>query len=223
MSEHVSALVLDSMAAGLPVEGEARAHVDACAQCSGAVVARKAASVAFLERPEARRRLGLLQSQVVVATERPAMPWWVKVFAFAVPVAVALVLVMRLGSPGGGDRVKGAAELVVLLDGGAVTSVPVGSAVTLAMGGGGAAYAAVLSVDESGGVDIVWPVKGDRSQRLEGGAREKLAEFQVTPGSLTLRAFLSEESVSLDELVRAMPDGGAAGTKTVSTRLEVTP
>ncbi len=223
MSEHVSPLVLDSVAAGLPVEAEARAHVAECAQCAGAVVARKAASAAFLERPEARRRLGILQSQVVVAAERPAMAWWVKVLAFAVPVAVALVLVMRVGALGGGDRVKGAAELMVLLDGGAVTSVPVGSAVTLAMGGGGAAYAAVLSVDESGGVDIVWPVKGDRSQRLEGGAREKLAEFQVTPGSLTLRAFLSDESMSLDALLRAMPDGGAVGTRTVSMRLEVTP
>ncbi len=223
MSEHLSALVLDSLAAGLPVEADAQAHADGCAQCSAAVVARRAASAAFLARPEARRRLGILQSQVVVAAERPAMAWWVKVLAFAVPVAVAFALVLRLGSPGDKDRVKGAAELTVLFDGGVVTSVPAGSAVTLALGGGGAAYAAVLSVDEQGGVDIVWPVQGERSMRVEGGAREKLAEFQVTPGSVTLRAFLTNEPMALQELLRAMPDGGVAGARTVSMHLEVTP
>jgi hypothetical protein len=120
----------------------------------------------------------------------------------------------------GGDRVKGGAAVMVLLDGGQVTSAPLGSHVTLAVGNAGAAYCAVLSYDVNGQADIAWPAKGDLSGRLEGGPRERLAEFEVTPGSLTLRAFLTEQAVPLDALVR---EGGVRGATVVETRLEVTP
>lgn len=224
MADHVSSLVLDTLGAGLPVEPAARAHVEGCTQCASAVSARRASAARVLERPEARRTLGLLQSRVAQKTERPARAWWVKALLIAAPIALAVVLVTRVVDPQG-ERVKGATELKVLLDGAQVTRAPVGSRVTLALGGGRAAYAAVLSVDAHGEVDIVWPVKGDTSGRLTGGANEALAQFEVTPGSLTLHARLSETPLALNELMRELREakGAAPRGPWVSTRLEVTP
>ena len=224
MADHVSSLVLDTLVAGLTVEPEARSHVEGCAHCTSAVAARRASAARVLERPEARRTLGLLQSKVAVQAERPARAWWFKALLVAVPVALSVVLVARvIDAPG--ERVKGAAVLKVLLDGAPVTRAPVGSRVKLVLGSGGAAYAAVLSADAHGEVDIVWPVKGETSGRLAGGANETLAEFEVTPGSLTLHAKLSESPLALDELMRELREakGAAPRGPWVSTRLEVTP
>ncbi len=225
MSEHVSALMLDSLSAGLAVDAAAKAHVDSCPACLSAVTARRTMASAMLERPEARRRLGILQSQVVVQPARPKMAWWAKLLLVSVPVALAVgIVAMRVGAEPVGDRVKGGGALSVLVAGAPVQSATVGSKVTLALGSSGG-YAAVLAVDAHGDVDIVWPPKGDTSQRVAGGASETLAEFEVTPGSMTLHAIVSDEPLQLDRLVRATRAGDMAtlGGSVLTTHLEVTP
>jgi len=224
VADHLSSLVLDTLVAGFPIEPEAQTHVDGCAQCSAAVAVRRKGAARVLEHPEARRRLGLLQSKVVLAAERPARAWWVTALAIAVPVALAVVVITRAVDPTG-ERIKGAAVLQVLLEGAPVSRAAVGSRVTLALGSAGAAYGAVLSVDAQGEVDIVWPAKGETSARLAGGASETLAQFEVTPGSLTLHARLSDAPLPLDQLMRELREakGEAPRGPWVSTRLEVTP
>ncbi len=220
MSAHLSPLALDSLAAGATIDAAAFDHVAACAQCAAALDERKAFSARVLAEPEARRRLGVLQSKVVAAASAPARPWWFKVLVFAVPVMLVAVVVnfASTGEVALGSRVKGAAQLQVLRDGVAVSSVPAGSRVELRLGGAGAKYGAVLAIDDkTGAVDIVWPPNGEQSKRLEGGASERLAEFQVTEGSMTLRAYLGDGPERLEGLVRD------AGVPSASLHLEVTP
>lgn len=228
MADHVSSLVIDSLVAGFAVEAEASAHVALCAQCQATVSSRRSMAQQVLERPEARRRLGLLQSQVVVPAEVPKRPWF-RVLAFALPVMVVATVVLRvvLAPVGGGDRVKGSTELRVLREGVAVTQAVVGDQVTLALGSAGPGFLAVVSVDARGDVDIVWPAKGDASSRLEGGANEVLAVFEVTPGSMTLFGFVSDEPVPLESLVQATREAkgetpsGPSGAKVVTVHLDV--
>lgn len=229
MGEHASALVLDTLAAGLPTPAAVKAHVDGCRECTHRLDALRTKAAKVLNEPEARRRLGLLHNQLAREPSPSRWAWPVKLVAVAVPLLVVVLVLVTQPFDGGTSRVKGQAVLEVMLDGGAVSSASVGSRVTLTAGGGGAAFGAVFSVDSNGEVDIVWPPKGDISGRLEGGAREPLAQFEVTPGSFTLHAFFSNEALSLDALLRMTADAGLgapiapAQTSVVSKHLEVTP
>ncbi len=227
MAEHVSSLVIDSMVAGFSVAADASAHVAGCAQCQAVVSARRSMAQQVLERPEARRRLGLLQSQVLVpaVAQRRA---WLKLLAFALPAMVVTTVVLRVVlAPLGGERVKGGLELRVLREGVAVTQAFVGDQVRLALGSVGSGFVGVVSVDARGDVDIVWPAQGDVSSRFEGGANEVLAAFEVTPGSMTLHGFVSDEPVSLEAMVQATREAkgeapsGPGGSKVVTVHLDV--
>lgn len=167
MSEHLSSLVLDEIAAGLAPTPE---HVASCEQCAAALTNLRAQNAAFLARPEAKAQ------QARLVPSRRSMLW-------AVPALAAGVALFVFWPNESTNRIKGA-PTVVLLDtaGNEVTRANSGQRLTLAVGGAGAASVTISAVD----------VNGKREQLFAGaiapGARVPVMELEVTPGDVTVIA-----------------------------------
>ena len=178
MSEHLSALQLDEVVAGL---GEPPAHLASCAQCAARLSALKAESAAFLARPEAKKQLEVL------APAPPRRLSLVPIVALAAAAAVALFFAWpRGGAPE--DRIKGAPS-VVLLDaaGNSVTHASPGSRLTLAVGGAGFQTVEVFATDAEGKKESLY------SGNVAAGARVPLTQLEVTPGDVTVTAVFARD------------------------------
>lgn len=196
MSDHVSQLVLDEAAAGLPVDPEAQVHLDTCDTCHAALEAAKATRERITAMPGAQRTLNALLAKTEApapAPKKPA-PRWLTIAAVALPLAAGLALfVFAPVTPSTDTRLKGA-PTVELLDaqGRAVTRAKVGDTLKLAVGGAGLGYAVVLAVDGQG-VTTLWPKDGGELGGVAPGARVTLDAFTVTPGNVRLIALFSKE------------------------------
>lgn len=176
MSEHLTALQLDEVVAGL---GEAPPHLATCAQCLARVAALKAQSAAFLARPEAKRQLEALSPP-------PRRSLMAPILALAAAAAIALFFAWPREVPE--ERLKGAPS-VVLLDsaGNTVTHASPGSRLTLAVGAAGFQRVEVFAIDAAGKKEPLY------SGKVAAGARVPLAQLEVTPGDVTVTAVFARD------------------------------
>jgi hypothetical protein len=224
MTDHLTALELDEVAAGLTADARVLAHSSACLDCAVRLSKLQASRAALLGSPAAARKLEALRS---ASGARPSVSRWPRRRALAaatvlVPLA-AMLLVFVTTRPDGGDRLKGAVSVEVLTEAGQpATAVRVGQHVALAVGGGGHSRAAVLAKTDVGRVVVAWPQGGAETAPIAPGARVRLEPgFEVTPGSVTLYAFFSDAPVDLAPLVEGLEASLARGD--VEPGLELAP
>lgn len=184
MSAHVSALVLDELASELPVAAESKAHVEGCSQCGARLAAIKQA------RAESQKAFGYSRVKARVSAERP--PRWRELMPFILPVAAALLFFLVVSIDFGGgktdtERLKGGASIgLVEASGKKVTEVKPGARLRIEVGAAGNTHALVLAVDKDRNIEELF------SGPLPAGAFVTLPkEVEVTPGSVTVHAFLS--------------------------------
>ncbi|MGV3624441.1 MAG: hypothetical protein ACO1OB_26720, partial [Archangium sp.] len=165
MTEHLSSLQLDEIAAGLVAKPE---HLTSCAECSSKLATLEKQNAAFLAMPRAQA-----QRADFAKPKRRAVLW-------LVPLAAAIAIGVFVQRDDSSERLKGSAS-IVLLDarGEVVTDATVGQKLTLAVGGAGAR--SVKVVDAASGEEIF-------AGPITAGARVPLTELEVTPGDVTLRA-----------------------------------
>jgi hypothetical protein len=194
MAEHLSALALDELALG---EGtrEAHDHLSGCATCLE--------KLRLLQAPDPRRgsepyeRAYRLAARAKPPPPRFALRRWAGGAGLAAAAALAF-FVLRPPTPSP-DRLKGAPALLVLN----ASEVPIrkalaGETVSIQLAGVTAPWVALVSVDGSGEVALVWPTDG-QSAALPPGGRIPVA-LEVTPGSSELFALYSSESFSANEV-----------------------
>jgi len=173
VSEHLSALQLDEIVAGLAPAPE---HLARCADCSARLEALRQESAAFLSRPEAMAQLARLA---------PAPPprSFLRLAALAVPLAAGLAIFLAWPKAPVEDRIKGAPTVVLLdVSGNAVTHAAPGTKLTLAVGSGGFPRVRVFAIDAQGNKESLY------SGPVASGARVPLSQLEVTPGDVTVTA-----------------------------------
>lgn len=187
MSEHLSALQLDEVVAGLAAAPE---HLSACPACSGKLESLRAQSAAFLQRPQAKRQLEAL-------APAPQRRSFLRVLAIAAPLAAGLALFFSLPHDPPVDRIKGS-PTVILLDeaGNSVTSAAAGSKLTLAVGAAGFERVEIFAVDAEGKKEPLY------SGPVAAGARVPLTQLEVTPGDVTVTAVFAREAQTQSVSVR---------------------
>ena len=201
MAEHVSALALDSLAGGLPVEPSTSTHVAGCAVCSAKLEALKAERAALILTPQfsaLMTKLAAVGPSIAAPAAAPAkkFPRWAPVL-LALAAALLLLVGPQLFPRDDGTILKGA-QTVELLDsnGKAVTSAHLGDRLALAVGGAGAGGVVVFGIDDRGDVVVlVTPMAIPRGARVPTG---KI--FEVTPGSFTVVACFGTHPVPVDAL-----------------------
>jgi hypothetical protein len=191
----VSQLVLDELASGLAPPGEAQAHVDGCPDCAKRLEAIKAA------RAQSEQAFGYSRVKAQVTAERPAR--WRELMPFIVPVAAAIaffvVVSLDWRPRKDTERLKGSAFVELVSNGRAVTEARPGTKLQLKVGTAGKSHAFVISVDKDRNVEELWAGK------LPAGAIVTLPmELEVTPGSVTVHAFLADAPPDPKAVVTAM-------------------
>lgn len=201
MNEHPSALVLDEVAAGLPVPPEVTAHLSGCAPCRGRLDEVQRARAAAQAHPRAAPVLDRLLEKAEAPAAKPKLKW-LHVAAVALPLAagLALLVVNPIAQPVDDTRLKGAPSVELLDDAGApVTRAKPGQVLTLAVGGAGLTHAVVLAIDAQG-VSTLWPKDGTTLGALAPGARVRLDTFTVTPGDVRVVALFASTPRRLGEV-----------------------
>jgi hypothetical protein len=220
---HVSPLMLDSLALDaldLATAERVQAHLASCAGCR-----EHQGAAAELRREFASRALPR-------RAERPVRRWW----WLALP-AVAVVVVIALGAPGGLGRraepprlaIKGDVSWQVFANrGGETFAVRDGSA--LAAGDqirfvvlpGGGRYLLVASIDGNGAATIYYPYGGERSAAVDGERVELGGSIVLddAAGPERIYAILSDEplaAAAVKAQLRAVAAGGEAAIRRTRT------
>lgn len=173
MSEHLSALELDELAAGLMVAPQ---HLATCEACARKLQALQQQHAAFLARPEAKRQLEQLAPSAPRRT-------FLRGLAIALPLAAGLALFFAWPRGPVEDRIKGAPTLMLLNEAGkVVTHAAPGDRLTLAVGSAGFSRVEVFAVDGNGLEEPLY--SGD----VASGALVPLMRLEVTPGDVTVIA-----------------------------------
>jgi hypothetical protein len=235
VAEHLSALVLDELAAGAGGPDAAQ-HLATCAECRHRLDQRRSAAAEILSRPDSAR----VWARITAASDRPArtsLPrrrWLALAGGLAAAAATGVVLVSR----GPGDRLKGSPTLAFVRasDGTKAASARPGDRLQLELGAAGHAYALLLAVDASGAATPRWPAGARESGPAPRGIARLAPAFEVTPGSLVVHAFLSARPLAVEPVLRALAaaaqqaggaplDAGppALGDAQASAKLTVTP
>jgi hypothetical protein len=231
MTEHVSQMTIDGLAARLLSDAEtatARAHVASCTRCRGDLETAEAACATFTREvlPRTLDRLA----------PRRAAPWRILAPAFAVSGLATVLLVVwfvrRAPVPPTADddlRMKGALTFQVFASRGDqvfavrdATRLAAGDKIRFVVGAGEARYVLVASIDGAGHATIYHPY---------GGARSAPAPVQPTdlPGSIVLDAapgpervfaLVSREPLAAGDVARtleALGERGAAAIRATPT------
>lgn len=187
MTEHLSALQLDELAAGLTTPPE---HLASCPQCLKQLAQLRAESAAFLARPEAQQQLGRL---LPPPQRRPLG----RLLAIALPLAAVLALLLTWPKAPVEDRIKGA-PTVMLLDGtgNPVTHAAPGTKLTLVVGSAGFPRVTVFTLAEDGTREPLY------AGPVAAGARVPLMKLEVTPGDVTVVAVFERDAESQSVSVR---------------------
>lgn len=195
MAEHLSALALDEAAVGAFPEG-AKAHLEACAECRARLETLTAMNARLMARPEARRALDAVKAAASPALQRRTVPRWA---LFAVPLAAALALFFLVPRDEPEARLKGVATVEVIDEAGAVVrAARAGQRVAVAVGAAEHTHVAVLAVEASGAVSVLWP-RGELFRPVARGARVRLEPpFDVTPGTVVLHAFFADSALPIE-------------------------
>jgi hypothetical protein len=208
MTVHLSALTLDEAAAGLPIKQEARAHLDTCDSCKARLARLQDERKAIITHPGYEATFHRIRSVAEHRVpERSRWRWLFGLLPAAAAVAV-LLFVIRPAPHDDGERVKGAPSLTLVRPNGARVAPPLhpGERFSVYIHGAGQRYGLVMSVDDHGNVEQLWPTQGTGSGPLTSGPTST-GTFEVTAGDFTLYAFFSDEPLSAaaarDALVRA--------------------
>jgi len=214
VSEHVSQLVLDELAAGLL---PSHAHVDGCEQCRSKLDALKARARA------SRTSFGYARTKARVLSPRPS-PWrWVALLATPLVAAAVFFVAVHEGQQEG-ERLKGTPSIdFVRADGVSVTDVRPGTRLKLKVGAAGFTHALALAVDDKGSVEQLWPEAGADDTLPGRGVVTLPRELEATPGPVTVHVLLSNAPI---DAAKARADVGAAlkaAPGSASKRLTVSP
>lgn len=218
MSEHVSPLVLDELAADVtsPKSAHARAHVDGCAQCQTALATLQQQRQDFLARFPTRGALDVAAPRRLPARRRAA--WWTWLVGSSVALSTAVLLMtMRpteetVGAYG--VRAKGGTMVEIAVGRGSSSMPYVGQALRA---GDRLAFRysttkrwlVLLDVDERGEVTVVVPEVGTSSLAIEPGQQQRLEVGFELDDSLApelLVAIFSDEALELDALESDVTD-----------------
>lgn len=187
MSDHLTSLQLDEIAAGLGTEP---AHLGACPRCSKRLAELRAEHGAFLSRPEAKRQMEAL-------APAPNRRSFIRFLGVAAPLAAGLAILLAWPRPPPEDRLKGAPALFLLDQAGRpVNQAAAGERLTLAVGSGGFPRVTVYAVAADGKQETLW------SGPIQAGARVPLAQLEVTPGDVTLTAEFENGTQKVSATVR---------------------
>ncbi len=181
MGEHATALQLDTLAAGLPLDAAVPAHIAGCAACQAKLDAVKAERAAVERSPQFEATLKKLQPPAEPAPRRRPL-------GLALAIAAVLLLLVVGGRflfpRDDGTILKGGPTVELLKDGAPVTQAKVGDRLTLAVGAAGASTVAVYARDRKGRVDVLI-----RPQPVEPGTRVPVGNvLEVTAGSIDVFA-----------------------------------
>lgn len=213
MSDHVSSLDLDELAANLPTRPGVDAHLAGCADCRARLEERRRENEAISKDPRLDQLLERLDAGRAPAPRRTAWPWLVPV---ALAAAVLLVTPRWLADDPSSTavRAKGPATLQFVSESGAVVAGPVAPGVRLRLRARGPApFLVVLAIEAGRPPAVIWPVGTETGAPVpEGGLLEPA--FLVTPGDVRLVALFFERPVRLDAVVAGAAasgrDGGAS-------------
>lgn len=204
MNSHLSALVIDELAAGLE-NREATEHLSTCAECQQRLATVKQKHEAISALPAFQQRLEAVKLEASAPARRP----WLRVVSIALPLAAALALFVFW--PRGDDvLLKGTPTVELLSNEVPVVVAKPGDRVALAVGGAGATHAVIFGVEASGTVTKLWPAGGDAAA-IAPGARVPLdVSFEVTPGDLVILGFFSAAPQPTDPIREALERAVAA-------------
>ena len=192
MVDHLSPLVFDTVAAGLPYADTARVHLESCDTCRsrlGAVKIERASTMM-----SARFASGL--QRVAPPPVRRMPRWTTPVVGLALAASLVAIVGYRFSTPASdGTLLKGAVSVELLKDGTTpVTQARVGDKLVLAVGGAGYSQVAVFAVSEKGEASVLFgwaPVAA--------GARVPVGKgFEVTPGSSAVFACFDNQPEAVD-------------------------
>jgi hypothetical protein len=216
MNAHLTQLERDEASAGLPLEPQVQAHLEACAPCSAAVAAQRSQGEALLSTDAAQQlRAKLLARPVLRVLEGGAAAAQVaprsEEAASGTPrraetssgTTARPAPARRWLAVAGFALAAGLAAVVLLRP--QPSRARAGDRVTLAVGAGGATHAAVFALDAKGEVQQLWP-KGSFAAAVAAGARVPLSPgFEVTAGAVGLYAAFIDvpsDAAGLGEAVR---------------------
>jgi hypothetical protein len=213
VEQHLSPLVLDTVAAGLPYADSARVHLGSCESCRGRLEAVKSERAATMQ--SSRFAAGLRRAS---PSPVPRLRWAPKVAGFAIAACLSLIIGSRLVSKHEeGGRLKGQVTVEVLQgDSTPVGTAKVGDQVSLAVGGAGFSQVAVFAISADGAVTLL-----ESSMPLAPGARVPVGKlFEVTPGSLLLFACFDDRPLPIDALREQLTEGAVRQLKQSGSALE---
>jgi hypothetical protein len=231
---HVSQLVLDELASELPTDAAAKAHVDSCADCRAKLELITAARARTKESVGYPRTLARISS---AAEAPPAWRSWLAVLAPALAAGALFFVAIHTGQQEG-ERLKGLATLdFVRRDGAVVTEVRPGTRLKIKLGAGGHRHALVLSVDDKGAVEQLWPEVLASTALPGSGVVTLPRELEATPGSVRVYARVGNEPIDVPRTILELEDAVKAnkgpvletpppvgwGAQAVTKRLDVLP
>jgi hypothetical protein len=195
MGDHLSPLALDTLAAGLPYEEPARAHLESCEACRAKLETFKAEHAASLQSPRFADGLKKL-----APPPSRQIPGWAGLALAA--MLVAIIGYQFVGSDSG-TRLKGAVTLELLKDGKTpVSQAKVGDKVALAVGGAGYRQVSVLVIAADGEASVLFPWAP-----LAPGASVPVGKgFEVTPGSSAIYACFDDHPDGVDVTLKQLTD-----------------
>lgn len=200
MSDHLSALQLDEVAAG----GAAHPHLTSCAECTAKLEALKKQNAVVMAMPQARALESKLMAQHVAKPLAAPM----RALLVLAPLAASLLLFFLWPKPPVDEdgRIKGA-PMVMLLDskGSTVTSAKVGDELSLALrfSGDQPRKVAVFAIDATGKKESLW------AGEVKPGEKSVITKLQVTPGNVEVVAEFSPPALRV------------GAVESASTKLEV--
>jgi RNA polymerase sigma factor (sigma-70 family) len=198
MTEHLSALDLDEVAAGLASDA-ARRHATRCPDCRGRVARAEGDRRATMTDP----RFGIARNRLGDRTDARRWQWKiVGAAAMAAGVALTVFLPQRLHLQAKGGRT---AIALVGLDGQPVERPRVGDELEVHANPGRHRYGLVLAIENSpASTTLLWPSGGGESGAIAPGENVSV-HVRVTAGATRIVAAFSDRPVSAREVQGAPP------------------
>lgn len=219
MADHLSELDLDELEVGT-ARPAAQSHLAGCPECRERQSARHALAEQIAARPGFRHTLTRVAAEQASRSRRRPLRWFALVPAAV--LAGLLVVLLPAREPAPADRLKGTAQLELVLEDGRRVDGPLTPGTRVALRAGGADYLLVAAVDARGEVAQVWPTSGPSGAVARNRVATLEPTLQVTPGDFTLVALFSSAPVTseaLREAREARRDGGPGQVVEIPVRV----
>jgi hypothetical protein len=208
--------VLEQLFAGETVAPEIVAHAERCPDCSAQLSALRAETDAFVRARPPERFVKQLDRRAQSAAARSPWRRFLPALAFAVPVALAVLIVPRVIDSGDEVRLKGDGFRVAVARSGAAGSpellendapVSAGDALRFSYEASENGHLLVLDVDGRGDVSVLYPYGASRSAPISAGDTTFLPGSVVlddAPGPELLVAVFSPKPLDAAPLVESL-------------------